>query len=441
MKQADQADEPVCSAVTAPSVRRLASGLLTMLLIAQAAAHPARNAPPPPSPDETRARLDQAERERAKALAVQQDAAGRAAALAADAARLSAQRTAAEARLRQAEQATEEAATRMESLAAERRQAAEKLAQEATAIEPLLPLVERLSLYPAETMLAVSLPPEDAVRGLLVLQGMAHQVAEEAAAIRHQQLALQAASDAVAAETPKLAAAETAQAAAAAELDRQLGLADQGRHDAQDEAAAAAARAADLAAQAASLQALLDKLEQVRRSEEARARADAARAAREKRTAALADARRREVAFAAPIGKASIASSASPGGQLLTPVVGSVVRSWGDPTDAGPAVGISYRAAPAARVVAPCAGKVMFAAPFHSYGKLLIIDCGGGYDAVLAGFDRLDAKLGTVLRAGDPVGVMPDWNPASARNHPSLYVELRRNGEPVNPAPWLHASS
>jgi len=425
----------------APPSRTWAASLLAALLIAQAAARPPRNAPPPQSPDETRARLNQAERDRAAALAVQQNAAGRAAALAADAARLAGQRTAAEASLRQAEQATEDAASRLEALAAERRQAAEKLAQEAKTIEPLLPLVERLSLYPAETMLAVSLPPEDAVRGLLVLQGMARQVAEEAAALRHQQLALQAASDAVAAETPKLAAAETAQAAAAAELDRQLAFADQGRRDAQDQAAAAAARAADLAAQAASLQALLDKLEQVRRNEEARARADAARAAREKRTAALADARRREVAFASPTGKTSIASSASPGGQLLTPVVGSVVRAWGDPTDAGPAVGISYRAAPAARVVAPCAGRVMFAAPFRSYGKLLIIDCGGGYDAVLAGFDRLDAKLGTVLRAGDPVGVMPDWNPASGRNHPSLYVELRRNGEPVNPAPWLRASS
>jgi len=438
MKQAAQAHDPVCAA---PSVRRLTTGLLAALLIAQFVAQAAGHAPAPQSSDETQARLNQAEHDRAAALAVQQNAAGRAAALAADAARLAAQRSAAQARLRQAEQATEDAALRIEALAAKRLQAAEKLAERAKAIEPLLPLVERLSLYPAETMLAVSLPPEDAVRGLLVLQGMAHQVAEEAAALRHEQLALQAASDAVAAETPKLAAAETAQAAAAAELDRQLALADQGRRDAQDEADAAAARAADLAAQAASLRALLDKLEQVRRDEEARARADAARAIREKRTAALADARRREIAFAVPTAKSSIASSTSPGGQLLTPVVGTVLRGWGDPTDAGPAVGISYRAAPAARVVAPCAGKVMFAAAFRSYGKLLIIDCGGGYDAVLAGFDRLDAKLGTVLRAGDPVGVMPDWNPASGRNRPSLYVELRRDGEPVNPAPWLRASS
>src|SRR5271168_4544548 len=174
--------------------RLLPASLLAALLIAAAAARGAGNAPAPQSPDDARARLDQAERDRAAALAAQQSAAGRAAELAADAARLAAQRSAAEARLRQAEQATEQAALRMEALAAERRQAAEKLAERAKAIEPLLPLVERLSLYPTETMLAVSLPPEDAVRGLLVLQGMAHQVAEEAAALRHEQVALLAAS-------------------------------------------------------------------------------------------------------------------------------------------------------------------------------------------------------------------------------------------------------
>jgi septal ring factor EnvC (AmiA/AmiB activator) len=419
----------------------LSTSLLATLLFARVVAQAAGNGPAAQSPDETRAQLDQAERDRAAALAAQQSAAGRAAALAAVTAELAAQRSAAQAHLHQAEQATEEAASHTEALAAARRQAAEKLAEHAKAIEPLLPLVERLSLYPAETMLAVSLPPEDAVRGLLVLQGMAHRVAAEAAALRREQAALQTASDALAAETPKLAAAETAQAAAAAELDRQLALADQGRRDAQDQATAAATHAADLTTQAASLRALLDKLAQARRDGESRARADAARATREKRAAALADARRREVAFAVPPATGSIASFGSAGRQLLTPVVGNVVQAWGDPTDAGPAVGISYRAAPAARVVAPCAGRVMFAAPFRSYGKLLIIDCGGGYDAVLAGFDRLDAKLGTVLQAGDPVGVMPAWNPASARSHPSLYVELRRDGEPVNPAPWLRASS
>ncbi len=82
---------------------------------------------------------------------------------------------------------------------------------------------------------------------------------------------------------------------------------------------------------------------------------------------------------------------------------------------------------------------MVFAAPFRSYGLLLIVDCGGGYHTVLAGFERLDVKVGQSVAAGEPVGVMPNWEPGAAGDRPALYLELRRDGQPVNPAPWLRA--
>jgi murein DD-endopeptidase MepM/ murein hydrolase activator NlpD len=85
-------------------------------------------------------------------------------------------------------------------------------------------------------------------------------------------------------------------------------------------------------------------------------------------------------------------------------------------------------------------GRVAFAAPFRSYGKLLILDCGAGTDAVLSGFERLDVHPGQSLRQGQPVGAMPGWDPATQGDRPTLYVELRRRGEPVNPAPLMGAS-
>jgi hypothetical protein len=33
--------------------------------------------------------------------------------------------------------------------------------------------------------------------------------------------------------------------------------------------------------------------------------------------------------------------------------------------------------------------------------------------------------------------VMPGWDPASPGARPALYVELRREGQPVDPAPFL----
>jgi septal ring factor EnvC (AmiA/AmiB activator) len=78
----------------------------------------------------------------------------------------------------------------------------------------------------------------------------------------------------------------------------------------------------------------------------------------------------------------------------------------------------------------------------------LIIEHGGGYHTVLAGLDRVDAVVGQWLLAGEPVGSMApaggsisgtpqgagDLSPAG---RPKLYLELRRNGQPVDPVPWF----
>ena len=56
----------------------------------------------------------------------------------------------------------------MEELAHRRQAAQARLAATAAEIAPLLPLFERLSLYPAETLLAVPMPAEQAATGALV---------------------------------------------------------------------------------------------------------------------------------------------------------------------------------------------------------------------------------------------------------------------------------
>ena len=142
-------------------------------------------------------------------------------------------------------------------------------------------------------------------------------------------------------------------------------------------------------------------------------------------------AQERQVALAVPAGPGLGAAQ----GQLTAPVLGHVVHAFGDDDGGGTRrSGISYQAPPAARVVAPCGGRVVFAAPFRSYGQLLILDCGGGYHFVLAGLDRLDVQARQLRPAGEPVGVMPGWDPREAGDRPALYVELRHDGQPVNPA-------
>ena len=391
-----------------------------------------------PAAAQTRQQLQGAETARAAELAAGQAAAGRLRAAQAEARRLAESRVAAAAQLRGLETATAEATTTMESLAERREAARLRMADRAADLGPLLPLLERLSLYPAETLLVVPAPPEDALRGLLVLKGMARQLETEAEALRAEEAEVARLSAQVTAQERRLADAQSAQAAQAAALDAQIAAARARGAAAEDAAADASRRAAQEAAHADSLRAALAQLEASRRQEEARARADAAVADHGRQAAAAAEARRRQAALATPAGP----GLAEPRGQLGAPVAGTVVRAFGEPGDAGPSSGVSYGTPPASRVVAPCGGRVVFAGPFRSYGALLILDCGGGYHFVLGGLDRLDVAVGQPVQPGEPVGVMPSWDPRSPGGvRPALYVELRRDGLAVNPAPFLRGRS
>ncbi|WP_428487265.1 murein hydrolase activator EnvC family protein [Rhodopila sp.] len=393
-----------------------------------------------PKQDAARRDLRDSERLRREQVAAGKDAAARADRAAADALRLSQERVQAAAKLQQADAVMQGVTSRIDALAVRQREAEQRVKANAAAIQPLLPLVERLSLYPAETLLAVPGSPESTLRGLLVLKGLSRQIELETETLRRDQADLDAATDALRAEAPRLAQARAAQAHEAEALDQQIAMAHASRAKAEAEASLAANRAALAAARTDTLRAALTVLEEQQRVEAANAQAEAERAERQKRPEVPQAAQRREAMLARIAGAPSMVGAA-PIGQLQPPVIGVVVKRWGDQTDSGPAIGISYDAPPHARVISPCGGHVVFADSFRSYGLLLIVDCGGGYHVVLSGLDRLDVKLGQSIVTGEPVGVMPSWEPGSTAPRPALYVELRHNGQPVNPALWLRAAS
>ena len=123
-------------------------------------------------------------------------------------------------------------------------------------------------------------------------------------------------------------------------------------------------------------------------------------------------------------------------GSLRYPVVGRTINLYGDRVRRGIShKGITLETRPGAQVVAPYDGKVVFAGNFRGYGKLLIIEHGEGYHSLIAGMTRIDGILGQRLLSGEPVGIMQSRD----GKKPSLYLELRRNGQPINPVPWLVA--
>ena len=121
-------------------------------------------------------------------------------------------------------------------------------------------------------------------------------------------------------------------------------------------------------------------------------------------------------------------------GALTFPVTGKIKGSYGfHETTGGTRKGIHIESGPGAQVVAPYNGRIVFAGPFRGYGQLLIIEHGQGYHSLLAGMARIQGLVGQWLLSGEPVGIM--GTPLSGK--PALYMEFRRNGQPVNPKPWL----
>ena len=209
---------------------------------------------------------------------------------------------------------------------------------------------------------------------------------------------------------------------------------------AQQNLAGEQSHAETLGRQAKTLRDLVDRME----GDVAAAR----RAADEAARAAQAQALEAKERFAAAAGRDPVRltpklSFAAAKGLLPPPVAGQTLRGFGDDDGSGGTLrGAKIATRPHAFVTAPADGWVAFAGPFRSYGRLLIIDGGGGYYLLLAGMNQIDVRVGQFVLAGEPVGRMGERRSLSAAlgavetDEPVLYVELRKDGGPIDPAPW-----
>jgi septal ring factor EnvC (AmiA/AmiB activator) len=213
-------------------------------------------------------------------------------------------------------------------------------------------------------------------------------------------------------------------------------------------------RAATLARQVDNLKDLIGKLEPAADSAKRGARASA-RAGDDPRT---------------PNGaRASLATLNDPGrmapaiafisakGKLSLPVNGTKIREFGAPDGSGAnEKGISIATRSGAQVTAPCDGWVVYAAPYRSYGQLLILNVGGGYHVLLAGMERITVDPGQFVLTGEPVAMMGSGtrvasvsaaavsaaasSSAIGSAQPVLYIEFRKDGTPIDSTPWWAAT-
>ncbi|MGI9383592.1 MAG: murein hydrolase activator EnvC family protein [Methyloligellaceae bacterium] len=150
---------------------------------------------------------------------------------------------------------------------------------------------------------------------------------------------------------------------------------------------------------------------------------------------------RRKVAFLSPSRIKPAVAFASTKGLLPLPAQGRRTRGFGKADKfGGKSKGISLQTRVDAQVTSPSDGWVAYAGEFRSYGQLLIINAGGGYHILLAGMRQIDVSLGQFVLAGEPVAVMGAAARAVSRRadkgRPVLYIEFRKDGQPIDPDPW-----
>ena len=268
----------------------------------------------------------------------------------------------------------------------------------------VLATVQTLAFKPTEALLAQPMEPQDTLRSALLLRMAAPHLARSTESLRR--------------ELNRIASMTTAIRAQYAQIKTMAKRLDEKRRDMNiliekksklqtafaSESDRARERADVLAKQASDLKDLLAKLE-----------------AESQRRVAMAQKQ------AAPKG-AFLAAK----GRLPYPVKGTIIKKYGDMIEAGVKIkGLLMATRANAQVISPYDGTVLFAGPFRGYGQLVIIEHGDGYHTLLAGLGRLDTSVGQSLLAGEPVGIMV------AKTKPTLYIELRKDGQPINPAGWL----
>jgi septal ring factor EnvC (AmiA/AmiB activator) len=378
--------------------------------------------------DDAARKLQDAEQLRAARLLDQQKAAQAVTAAQEEALRLSEQRVQAAAALRKAEENIATAAARLRAAETASADAEAALRQRTLEFTALVPLMLRMSRYPAETVLAIPAPPERALQGILLTSGIAATLNQRAAALREQAQNAQTLRGATEQEATTLRTRQDEEEASAAALDKAMEATKAKLAAAEAAGREAAELVAALGAQAATLRDAISAMDAARAAAVARAAREADQAVKSRQEKSLADARAKQASLARPAARAPV-------GRFVAPITAPIQRPFGAAGLGGPAAGITYAPAPGAYVVSPCAGRVAFAAPFRSYGQLIILECGGGMDVVLAGLGQIDTAPGRAVHAAEPLGR------TAQGGKPTLYMELRAKGEPVNPMPFLNARS
>ncbi|HOB14387.1 MAG TPA: peptidoglycan DD-metalloendopeptidase family protein [Novosphingobium sp.] len=295
-----------------------------------------------------------------------------------------------------------------------------ELAQKQRPLVELTAALQRLSRRPA--LLALFRPGSihEAVYLRAVLETMLPEVARRTAGLR----AAIARGKALQAQAEQASAALRASQGELNARRQQLGAVEARQRlesrNASGDADREAERALALAEQARDLSGLVGELDKAGRLREQLAALPGP---------ILRPAQPQSAAVAVPITAQPAPTGAPP--SYILPVSGRLVAGFGEGgVGRVQSRGLSLAARAGAQVIAPGAGRVVFAGPYQGYGTIVIIEHGGGWTSLVTGLTTLDTRVGRTVVTGSPLG-------QAGPGRPVLTLELRKDGQPVNPLDYL----
>lgn len=139
-------------------------------------------------------------------------------------------------------------------------------------------------------------------------------------------------------------------------------------------------------------------------------------------------------------------------GALPMPVQGRVLRRAGETDAAGiTRAGMVLATRPRALITSPTAATIRYRGPLLDLGNVIILEPETGILFVFAGLDVVYGASGDIVAAGAPVGLMGGADPdlgavlsvaggqdgsGNARSE-TLYIEVRQDNSPQDPATWF----
>lgn len=124
-----------------------------------------------------------------------------------------------------------------------------------------------------------------------------------------------------------------------------------------------------------------------------------------------------------------------PAGQLMWPVRGRTLHGFGEQQQGELRwKGMVIEAREGSEVKAVADGRVLLADWLQGYGLMVVVEHGKGDMSVYGYNQSALVNVGAQVRAGQPIALV---GTSGGQGTPSLYFEIRRQGQAVNPLPWL----